>query len=79
MADSTARLPKRPDDSTAALILADGSVIWGQGVGATGHAVGEVCFNTSITGYHEIMTDPSYAVHNITFTYPHIVNVGAKD
>ncbi len=79
MADSTARLPKRPDDSTAALILADGSVIWGQGVGATGHAVGEVCFNTSITGYQEIMTDPSYAGQIITFTFPHIGNVGAND
>ena len=67
-----------PEGSTAALILADGSVFWGRGIGAAGQAVGEVCFNTSITGYQEILTDPSYAGQIITFTFPHIGNVGAN-
>ncbi|MCZ6522641.1 MAG: glutamine-hydrolyzing carbamoyl-phosphate synthase small subunit [Alphaproteobacteria bacterium] len=64
---------------TAALVLADGSVFWGRGVGATGTVVGEVCFNTAMTGYQEILTDPSYAGQIITFTFPHIGNVGAND
>jgi len=68
----------RPDWATAALVLADGTVFWGQGVGAQGHAVGEVCFNTSMTGYQEVATDPSYAGQIITFTFPHIGNVGAN-
>ncbi|MDH3593528.1 MAG: glutamine-hydrolyzing carbamoyl-phosphate synthase small subunit [Rhodospirillales bacterium] len=68
----------RPADATAALVLADGTVFWGRGVGAEGRAVGEVCFNTSITGYQEILTDPSYAGQIITFTFPHIGNVGAN-
>ena len=59
-------------------MLADGTVFWGRGIGATGQAVGEVCFNTSITGYQEILTDPSYAGQIITFTFPHIGNVGAN-
>ena len=63
---------------TAALILADGTVIEGMGLGATGQAAGEVCFNTAITGYQEILTDPSYAGQIITFTFPHIDNVGAN-
>ena len=63
---------------TARLVLADGTVIAGQGLGATGSAVGEVCFNTAITGYQEILTDPSYAGQIITFTFPHIGNVGAN-
>jgi carbamoyl-phosphate synthase small subunit len=67
-----------PPGSTAALVLADGTVYWGQGIGATGQAVGEVCFNTSMTGYQEIMTDPSYAGQIITFTFPHIGNVGTN-
>ena len=54
-------------------------MLWGRGVGAAGHAVGEVCFNTSMTGYQEILTDPSYAGQIITFTFPHIGNVGAND
>jgi len=66
------------EGSTAALILADGSVFWGRGVGASGNAVGEVCFNTSITGYQEILTDPSYAGQIINFTFPHIGNVGTN-
>src|SRR5215470_12444051 len=68
----------RPPDCNAALVLADGTVFWGRGLGATGTAVGEVCFNTSVTGYQEILTDPSYAGQIITFTFPHIGNVGAN-
>ena len=75
---TAARASPRPPDCNAALVLADGTVFWGQGVGATGTAVGEVCFNTSITGYQEILTDPSYAGQIITFTFPHIGNVGAN-
>ena len=63
---------------TARLVLDDGTVIAGQGLGATGSAVGEVCFNTAITGYQEILTDPSYAGQIITFTFPHIGNVGTN-
>ncbi|RUO98981.1 glutamine-hydrolyzing carbamoyl-phosphate synthase small subunit [Hyphomicrobium sp.] len=63
---------------TARLVLDDGTVIAGRGLGATGSAVGEVCFNTAITGYQEILTDPSYAGQIITFTFPHIGNVGAN-
>ena len=62
----------------AALALADGTVFWGRGLGETGRAVGEVCFNTSMTGYQEILTDPSYAGQIITFTFPHIGNVGTN-
>jgi carbamoyl-phosphate synthase small subunit len=63
---------------TAVLVLADGTLIEGVGVGASGHAAGEVCFNTAMTGYQEILTDPSYAGQIITFTFPHIGNVGAN-
>ena len=63
---------------TAVLVLSDGSVFEGIGFGATATNVGEVCFNTSMTGYQEIMTDPSYAGQIITFTFPHIGNVGAN-
>ena len=63
---------------SARLVLADGTVIGGYGLGATGTAVGEVCFNTAMTGYQEILTDPSYAGQIITFTFPHIGNVGAN-
>ena len=64
---------------SAVLVLADGTVITGHGVGAEGTAIGEVCFNTAMTGYQEILTDPSYAGQIITFTFPHIGNVGAND
>jgi carbamoyl-phosphate synthase small subunit len=74
MRDSTLR----PPDCDAALVLADGTVFWGCGLGANGTAVGEVCFNTAITGYQEILTDPSYAGQIITFTFPHIGNVGVN-
>ena len=65
--------------ATALLVLADGTVVEGVGFGATGHAVGEVCFNTAMTGYEEILTDPSYAGQIITFTFPHIGNVGTNE
>ncbi len=73
------RLPDWADEAPSALlVLADGTVIEGQGAGATGIAVGEVCFNTAMTGYQEILTDPSYAGQIITFTFPHIGNVGTN-
>ncbi|MCB1506596.1 MAG: glutamine-hydrolyzing carbamoyl-phosphate synthase small subunit [Hyphomicrobiaceae bacterium] len=64
--------------TTARLVLADGTVIAGKGLGATGSAVGEVCFNTAMTGYQEILTDPSYAGQIVTFTFPHIGNIGTN-
>src|SRR4051795_4116448 len=64
---------------TALLVLADGTVLEGFGLGAEGHAVGEVCFNTAMTGYQEVLTDPSYAGQIVTFTFPHIGNVGTND
>ncbi|WAC24913.1 glutamine-hydrolyzing carbamoyl-phosphate synthase small subunit [Blastomonas sp. SL216] len=68
----------QPQGATGLLLLADGTAIWGRGFGAAGAKTGEVCFNTSITGYQEILTDPSYAGQIITFTFPHIGNVGAN-
>ena len=67
-----------PDRATACLALADGTVIRGRGFGAPGVAVAELCFNTAMTGYQEIMTDPSYAGQIVTFTFPHIGNVGVN-
>ena len=67
-----------PGAGMAALALADGSLFRGHGIGAHGTAIGEICFNTSITGYQEILTDPSYAGQIITFTFPHIGNVGGN-
>src|ERR1700749_5212092 len=64
---------------TALLVLADGTVREGFGLGAEGHAVGEVCFNTAMTGYEEILPDPSYAGQIIPFTFPHIGNVGTNE
>jgi carbamoyl-phosphate synthase small subunit len=64
---------------TGVLVLADGTVFWGQGCGATGEAVAEVCFNTAMSGYQEILTDPSYAGQIIAFTAPHIGNTGTND
>ena len=83
MTDTAPATPKplpvnRPSRANAAIVLADGTVLWGRGVGAPGMAVGEVVFNTSITGYQEVMTDPSYAGQIITFTFPHIGNVGSN-
>ncbi|MFP4304377.1 MAG: glutamine-hydrolyzing carbamoyl-phosphate synthase small subunit [Rhodosalinus sp.] len=68
-----AAAPKHP---TACLALADGTVFYGRGFGATGQTVAELCFNTAMTGYQEIMTDPSYAGQIVTFTFPHVGNVG---
>src|SRR5947207_9595285 len=64
---------------TGLLVPADGTVIEGFGFGAEGDAVGEVCFNTAMTGYQEVLTDPSYAGQIITFTFPHIGNVGTNE
>jgi carbamoyl-phosphate synthase small subunit len=70
--------PAQPKGATGVLVLADGTVVWGKGFGHVGEAVGEVCFNTAMTGYQEVMTDPSYAAQIVTFTFPHIGNVGAN-
>ena len=66
------------DTPTACLALADGTLFYGQGFGATGETVAELCFNTAMTGYQEIMTDPSYAGQVVTFTFPHIGNTGVN-
>ncbi len=67
-----------PEGATGVLVLASGDVIWGRGFGAEGTAVGEVCFHTAMTGYQEVLTDPSFAGQMICFTFPHIGNVGAN-
>lgn len=64
---------------TACIALADGQIFWGRGFGASGQTVGELCFNTAMTGYQEVMTDPSYAEQIIAFTFPHIGNTGVND
>jgi carbamoyl-phosphate synthase small subunit len=74
----SAAKPGQPMGATAALVLEDGAVFWGRGVGAEGATVGEVVFNTAMTGYQEIMTDLSYAGQIVTFTFPHIGNVGTN-
>ena len=79
MADAASLHAPQPSGATGVLVLADGTVLWGQGFGAVGSAVGEVCFNTAMTGYQEVMTDPSYSGQVVTFTFPHIGNVGAND
>jgi carbamoyl-phosphate synthase small subunit len=68
-----------PSGATGVVVFADGRTVWGRGFGAEGEAVGELCFNTAMTGYQEVMTDPSYAKQVIAFTFPHIGNVGAND
>ena len=68
-----------PGGATGVLVFADGTVIWGKGFGRVGEAVGELCFNTAMTGYQEILTDPSYAGQIVTFTFPHIGNTGTND
>ena len=78
-ARARAQLPWADEAPTGLLVLADGTVIEGKGAGATGIAVGEVCFNTAMTGYQEILTDPSYAGQIVTFTFPHIGNVGTNN
>ena len=79
MADPAFSLAPQPPGATGVLVLADGHVAWGRGFGAIGNAVGEVCFNTAMTGYQEVMTDPSYAGQIVNFTFPHIGNVGVND
>ncbi len=78
MADAALLHAPQPAGATGVLVLADGHVIWGKGFGAEGAHVGEVCFNTAMTGYQEVMTDPSYAGQIVTFTFPHIGNVGVN-
>ncbi len=78
MAEPASLHASLPDGATGVLVLADGTVLWGRGFGAVGSAVGEVCFNTAMTGYQEVMTDPSYAAQVVTFTFPHIGNVGTN-
>ena len=68
----------QPKNATAVIVFADGHVAWGRGFGAVGDAVGELCFNTAMTGYQEVMTDPSYAGQFVCFTFPHIGNVGTN-
>ena len=77
-ANPSAAPASQPSGATGVLVLADGTVRWGVGYGASGAGVGEICFNTAMTGYQEILTDPSYAGQIITFTFPHIGNVGAN-
>ena len=79
MADATRTPAPQPEGATGVVVFADGRVAWGRGFGAEGEAVGELCFNTAMTGYQEVMTDPSYARQVIAFTFPHIGNVGAND
>jgi carbamoyl-phosphate synthase small subunit len=79
MADPASSHAPAPKGATGVLVLADGTLVWGRGFGAEGSAVGEVCFNTAMTGYQEVMTDPSYAAQIVTFTFPHIGNVGVND
>lgn len=79
MADPAQFHAPKPEGATGCLVLADGHVAWGRGFGAVGHAVGEVCFNTAMTGYQEVLTDPSYAGQIVTFTFPHIGNVGTNN
>ncbi len=78
MADPATTPAPIPEGATGVLVFADGRVAWGQGFGAEGEAVGELCFNTAMTGYQEVMTDPSYARQVVAFTFPHIGNVGAN-
>jgi carbamoyl-phosphate synthase small subunit len=79
MADVRPLHAPKPEGATGVIVFADGRIVWGQGFGAEGHAVGELCFNTAMTGYQEVMTDPSYAQQVVAFTFPHIGNVGAND
>ncbi|MCJ2181739.1 carbamoyl phosphate synthase small subunit, partial [Novosphingobium sp. 1949] len=79
MADAAYTPAPKPEGATGVLVLSTGQVLWGRGFGAVGDAVGEVCFNTSMTGYQEVMTDPSYSGQIVTFTFPHIGNVGVNE
>ncbi|WP_260484054.1 glutamine-hydrolyzing carbamoyl-phosphate synthase small subunit [Sphingomicrobium flavum] len=79
MAEPTPARAPQPQGATGVIVFADGRTIWGRGFGATGETVGELCFHTAMTGYQEIMTDPSFARQVIAFTFPHIGNVGANE
>ena len=79
MADPRPTSIAQPPGATACLVFGDGRVAWGTGFGAEGSAVGELCFHTAMTGYQEVMTDPSFARQLVAFTFPHIGNVGAND
>jgi len=79
MADARPPHAPQPPGATGVVVFEDGRTVWGEGFGAEGEAVGELCFNTAMTGYQEVMTDPSYARQVIAFTFPHIGNVGAND
>ena len=79
MADVRPLHAPQPEGATGVVVFADGRTVWGKGFGAEGEAVGELCFNTAMTGYQEVMTDPCYAKQVIAFTFPHIGNVGAND
>lgn len=71
-------MTQKPDNATAVIILDDGTIYWGYGFGAETETIGEICFNTGLTGYQEILTDPSYAAQIVTFTFPHIGNTGTN-
>lgn len=71
--------PEQPVNATGVIVFADGTIIWGCGFGAETESVGEICFHTGMTGYQETLTDPSFAAQIITFTFPHIGNVGTND
>jgi len=79
MADAHPTRAPHPPGATGVVVFADGRTVWGKGFGAEGEAVGELCFHTAMTGYQEIVTDPSFARQVIAFTFPHIGNVGAND
>lgn len=76
---SSKSYPKQPENATGVIVFDDGTVIWGRGFGAEIQSVGEICFNTGLTGYQETLTDPSFAAQIITFTFPHIGNVGVNE
>jgi len=79
MAEAHPARTQQPDGATGVIVFADGRTVWGRGFGSEGQVVGELCFHTAMTGYQEIMTDPSFARQIIAFTFPHIGNVGANE
>jgi carbamoyl-phosphate synthase small subunit len=79
MADARPAPTPQPEGATGVIVFADGRTVWGRGFGSEGQVVGELCFHTAMTGYQEIMTDPSFARQIIAFTFPHIGNVGANE
>ncbi|QDP18519.1 glutamine-hydrolyzing carbamoyl-phosphate synthase small subunit [Sphingomonas xanthus] len=79
MAEAHLARTQQPEGATGVIVFADGRTIWGRGFGSEGQVVGELCFHTAMTGYQEVMTDPSFARQVIVFTFPHIGNVGANE